>query len=239
MSSRDAPTDERQPIAGTHRTDALTDVALTLPIFVAYHVGVVFLPVRNAADVVTSRLAAYADHNRASYIGLTLAIGVVITLALLALGHRQKLRWESFALVAVEGVLYAMAMRYVASSVIGQLSLGVNGAPDSVLSNVVMSLGAGFYEELVFRLLIFGVGAKFLLHLDEWSPWVVYPVWALVSAAVFSGWHHVGPLGEPFELRTFVFRTVCGVVFTAIFAFRGFAPSVWTHTLYDVWVLVG
>ena len=33
----------------------LTDLALTLPIFLAYHLGVVFLPVRNAADMVTSR----------------------------------------------------------------------------------------------------------------------------------------------------------------------------------------
>lgn len=30
----------------------------------------------------------------------------------------------------------------------------------------------------------------------------------------------------------------CGLVLTAIYAFRGFAPAVWTHALYDVWVMV-
>jgi hypothetical protein len=54
---------------------------------------------------------------------------------------------------------------------------------------------------------------------------------------VFSGWHYFGQFGEPFELRSFVFRWVCGLVFTLIYVFRGFAPVVWTHALYDIWVL--
>ena len=41
-----------------------------------------------------------------------------------------------------------------------------------------------------------------------------------------------------FDGRVFVFRTVCGLVFTVIYATRGFAPAVWTHVTYDIWVLV-
>jgi hypothetical protein len=47
----------------------------------------------------------------------------------------------------------------------------------------------------------------------------------------------VGELGESFDMMTFVFRGVCGLVFTLIYQFRGFAPAVWTHALYDIWVL--
>ena len=61
---------------------------------------------------------------------------------------------------------------------------------------------------------------------------------AVVASALFSGWHYFGEFGEVFELRSFVFRFVCGLVFTVIYAFRGFAPVVWTHALYDVWVMV-
>jgi hypothetical protein len=63
-------------------------------------------------------------------------------------------------------------------------------------------------------------------------------LWAAFTALAFSGWHYVGEFADPFELRSFVFRTVCGLLFVAIYAFRGFAPAVWTHALYDVWVLV-
>ena len=38
------------------KSDAWTDLGLTLPIFVLYHLGVVFLPIRNAADPVTHEL---------------------------------------------------------------------------------------------------------------------------------------------------------------------------------------
>jgi hypothetical protein len=62
--------------------------------------------------------------------------------------------------------------------------------------------------------------------------------WGVVAAAVFSGWHYIGSLGDSFDMTSFVFRWVCGLVFTVIYWFRGFAPAVWTHALYDVWVLV-
>jgi hypothetical protein len=104
-----------------------------------------------------------------------------------------------------------------------------------------MSLGAGLYEEIAFRVVLYGFGVKIvrLLFTSTPSPkrWLLSLGWAVVAAAIFSGWHYVGELGESFELRSFVFRLVCGLVFTAIYAFRGFAPAVWTHTLYDIWVL--
>ncbi len=66
----------------------------------------------------------------------------------------------------------------------------------------------------------------------------VMVLWALACAAAFSAMHYVGPFGEPFEARSFVARAVLGLALTLVYASRGFAAAVWTHTLYDVWVLV-
>ena len=119
---------------------------------------------------------------------------------------------------------------------------GLGGGIGDRFAGLVMSLGAGFYEEIAFRVLLFGVGLKllklFVVAVDPLKRALVALGWAVVCAAVFSGWHYVGALGDPFEMRSFVFRWVCGLVFTAIYAFRGFAPVVWTHALYDIWVLV-
>ncbi|MCC6217791.1 MAG: CPBP family intramembrane metalloprotease [Polyangiaceae bacterium] len=217
------------------------DLALTLPIFVAYHLGVVFLPVRNAADFVTRELVALADHSVLGYSLLTLGLGGAYVAGLLVAGRRTALDWSRFALVAVEGIAYAIAMRLVAGWVVGKLSLGAFGG--GAFTGLVMSLGAGFYEEVAFRVVLYGLGARLLVLLLVKEPtaprrWLVRVGWAMVAAAVFSGWHYVGALGDPFEVRSFVFRWVCGVVFTLIYAARGFAPAVWTHALYDVWVLV-
>jgi hypothetical protein len=221
------------------KSDPLTDLALTLPIFVLYHLGVVLLPVRNAADPVTAELRALANHSMLLYAGLTLALGAAFVAVLWMLGRGHALETKRFALVAVEGALYAVLMRFAGAYAVGSLRLGPPGG-GGPFAGVVMSLGAGFYEEIVFRAGLFGLGAlgiKFFFGKGVQGV-ALMAGWALVAAAVFAGWHYVGALGDPWDVRSFVFRTVCGLVLTAIYVFRGFAPAVWTHALYDVWVMV-
>jgi hypothetical protein len=218
------------------------DLGLTLPIFVAYHLGVVFLPVRNAADVVTRELVTLADHSILAYSGLTLAIGAVYVGILLVLGRGHTLRWSRFGMVAAEGVLYAIAMRMAAAYVVGRLHLGGAGVVHDRFTGLVMALGAGFYEEIAFRVVLFGLGAKLLKILVPmpvpFKEKLLTVGWGVIAAGLFSAWHYIGPLGDPFQLQSFVFRWVCGMAFVAIYAFRGFAPAVWTHALYDIWVMV-
>jgi hypothetical protein len=222
------------------KSDAWTDLGLTLPIFLIYHLGVIFLPVRNAADPVTQELRALANQSLPLYAGLTLAVGVVFVLVLATLGRREELSGKRFALIAVEGALYALLMRFVGSYVVGSLRLAPGGEPFGAFSGLIMSLGAGFYEEIAFRVGLFGLGALILkMFFGKGLQGILLMAgWAVVAAAVFSGWHYVGALGDAFDLKSFVFRTVCGLVLTAIYVFRGFAPAVWTHALYDVWVMV-
>ena len=238
----DAPNEVTLPVRS--HDNAWTDIGLTLPIFLLYHTGVVFLPIRNAADVVTSRLVEFAERSLVTYIAFTATVGAVVVVLFLMLGQKRALRWQRFAMIAVEGIVYAVAMRVIAGYVVGQLRLDAGAAPQlGMFAGLVMSLGAGFYEELVFRVGIFAL----LGHLAQLallsSPTALkkslfWLGWATLSSMLFSGWHHFGEMGEPFTLSAFVFRWVSGLVFTLIFSLRGFATSVWTHTLYDVWVMV-
>jgi hypothetical protein len=233
--------DPRAPTpGGPARADPWSDLVLTLPMFIGYHLGVVFLPIRNAADVVTRELVALSNHDMGAYGGLTLGIGLVYVLVLGLAGRGHALRWQRFALMAAEGILYAVAMRLVAGYVVGRVFLG--GEPQSFFSGTVMSLGAGFYEELVFRVTLFGAGLRliriFVPFATSFRKMAVTIAWALVTSAAFSAWHYVGDLGDAFDAQSFLFRWVCGLVFVFIYAVRGFAPVVWTHTVYDFWVMV-
>lgn len=220
-----------------------TDLGLTLPIFVGYHLGVVLLPVRNAADLVTFELITLANNNMFAYSALTLAIAAVYVGVLWVAGRGRALRWDRFLWIGIEGIVYAFTMRLIAANVVGNLGLiGLARGIDSGFAGLVMSFGAGFYEEVMFRVILFGLGARLLIYLFPIpvpaKRFVVKVAWAVITAAIFSGWHYVGPMGDDFELVSFVFRWVCGIVFCFIYWFRGFAPVVWTHALYDVWVLV-
>src|SRR5882724_3964000 len=144
----------------------LADLALTLPIFIIYNLGVVWMDVQNAADVVTRELKGLANSSLPAYSGLTLAIGVVFAGILLVLGRGHTLRWQRFALVATEGILYAVAMRLVASYVVGKVHLDAGSPPGSdpgFFTSVVLSLGAGLYEEIAFRVGLYGLGRRVVL----------------------------------------------------------------------------
>ncbi len=239
----------KTPTPEYKRENAWTDLGLTLPIFLGYHLCVVFLPVRNAADWVTHEMAELASNDLRVYAAVTLAIGLVMVTSLVAIGRGHSLRLTRFVGIAIEAVVYAVAMRVVASSVVGQLKLDsmtpetLAPVQNSPFASIVLSMGAGFYEELAFRVCLFAVLGRLV-----WLAFVATPQpffklafwlsWAVLSSAAFSAWHHVGAYGEPFTMQAFVFRWVSGLAFTAIFALRGFAPAVWTHALYDIWVLV-
>src|SRR5271165_1732151 len=89
---------------------ALGDLALTLPVFLAYQVGVVFLDVRNASDLVTSRLLALSHGDRWTYFGLTGAIAAAMVAVFGVMGRGQAFRLRKLVQIAVEGAAYAVAM---------------------------------------------------------------------------------------------------------------------------------
>ena len=220
------------------------DLALTLPVFLTYQLGVVFLHVRNAADIVTSQLLDLARGDRLMYFGLTAAIGVAMVAFFAVAGRGQALRASKLVQIALEGAVYAVTMGVGTSWVVGKMFAGSHAiASEGPLVGLVMSLGAGFYEELAFRAVLFGLGAKLLVALlggrrSGARAVVITVAWAIACAAVFSGMHYVGALGDTFDARSFAARMVLGLALTGVYAARGFAAAVWTHALYDVWVLV-
>jgi hypothetical protein len=237
------------------RAGAWVDLGLTLPIFLVYQVAVVFLGVQNATDMVTGTLLRVSEGNRTTYLLATFAIGVIFAGAFALLGRGQAFRPSKFFQIAIEGVVYAVLMRLVAGYVVGSVFAGPPSIADQGrFVGFVMSLGAGFYEELTFRVILFGLGAKLLVFLFtkqrvditgtakaggfSLRTLGIMVAWSLVCAVIFSSVHYIGPMSDSFALPSFFFRLVLGLVLTLIFATRGFAAAGWTHALYDVWVLV-
>jgi hypothetical protein len=231
---------------------ALVDLGLTLPVFLLYHAGVVFLGVRNGSDIVTEALLRAADGDVRTYLGLTAAIGVTFIGAFAAVGRGEVFAPKKFVAILLEAAVYAIAMKAAVGYAVGRLFAGHVATGREAAVGLVMSLGAGFYEELAYRVLLFGLGAKALVLAFTpdrlalvgpnvgltWRGGLVTALWAAAASALFSGAHYVGPLADTFAPDTFVFRALLGLALTLVFATRGFAAAVWTHLVYDVWVLV-
>jgi len=244
---------QHDPQSLSAKPGAWAELALTLPVFLAYQLGVVFLHVRNATDLVTGQLLRISGGDLGTYLALTVGIALVLFVVFALLGRGQTLNGRKILQIMVEGAAYAIAMSTATSWVVGKLFAGVPAAAGGgPVTGLIMSLGAGFYEELAFRAVLFGLGAKLLVGLFAHQrvglvgeaprlslrAVLIMVAWAIVCAAVFSGMHYVGALGDPFDARSFVARAVLGLALTLVYAMRGFAAAVWTHALYDIWVLV-
>ncbi len=110
----------------------------------------------------------------------------------------------------------------------------------SLLANIITGIGAGIYEELVFRLIL--ICLLMLLFQDvlrlTHKKSIVLSV--LISAALFSAHHHIDLLSgqpnatDPFNLIKFAFRTIAGIYFAVLFAIRGFGITAGTHAFYNI-----
>lgn len=196
-----------------------------------------FLSVRNGFDPITDLLLALLQRSLGLYLGLTLGLAVALVLAVRWLGLSRSFQPLRLSMRLGEAVVYAVVMALVARNV-AAFTLGPRVSPGPIAA-VVLSFGAGFYEEIAFRVVLFGVGAFVIGKTQKGARALGLEVgWAFVAAAAFSAVHYVGSLSDDFSLKSFVFRLTCGLVLTAVYRLRGFATAVWTHALYDVGVMM-
>lgn len=167
---------------------------------------------------------------------LRLLMLVVVLLAAWSIRRRQ-VPWARVALVAaLEGTFYGLLLGPLAS-VMAESTRLMLVPSGRLVADLVGSLGAGLFEEAVFRLFLLSLLGLLFMRLCQTfaCPRVVGVVAAVVaSAALFSWFHHVGPGAQPFAPGVFVFRAMAGLLLGTLFVLRGFGVCVYTHVMYDV-----
>lgn len=107
---------------------------------------------------------------------------------------------------------------------------------------VVFSVGAGIYEELVFRLIVIAIVHMILSDVlalpKNWSAGGAIAL----SAVLFALYHpfdtHLPWGWDSADWGRFTFYILAGLYFAAIYVYRGFGIVAATHALYDVMVIV-
>jgi hypothetical protein len=167
----------------------------------------------------------YRDRPRAYgvvWLGMLIESGV-FALGLLCLSHLLFPALQAFS-----GVIAGPPVPVV---LLNATSPSLAGAWEQLIGYV----GAGIYEETLFRLLLFS-GLVLILRYVESPMWLAVTAAAAFSALAFAGAHHLGSEGEPFQPVIFLFRTCAGLYFTWVFQVRGFGIAVGAHAFYDVLV---
>ena len=221
----------------------LTSLLFVIPLMVAYEVGTRWY----ASDPVShlqQRIVAFNLMQQFfALLGATgqyMPAGAVASILVawhLARGDGWAARPTVLVAMAVESAMYAIplvALGYVFQHYL-PLYTPVAGSPRALL---VLSIGAGIYEELVFRLVAFNVLSVVLIDLLRFSRATALPVMVVTSAVAFSLYHYKPSGIEPFQWESFLFRTVAGIYFGLIFTTRGFGLTAGAHAGYDIAIVL-
>ncbi len=106
----------------------------------------------------------------------------------------------------------------------------------SLAPRLISYVGAGVYEEVMFRLALLPLCVHVLRSMFRMPGKWAAVMAVFVTSLTFSIAHYIGPAGESFSLFNFTFRTTAGCFFATVFLLRGFGITVGCHALYDVLV---
>lgn len=202
-------------------------------------------PIVNGVDAMFTALIQSVPYGSLGACLLALLAGVFFTVRDIKSGIEIK---TSYIIgMGFEAFLWAVIVYFNLAYVVTYL-MGGAGLPNqtggvaetSWLQNMSLSLGAGFYEEFFFRLILVKLFQLGLSAIGV-APTTIggrFSV-AIITAVLFSLAHFdfvLGATGEPFEWYAFTFRFVFGLCMSALFLARGFAVTAWTHAIYDVFV---
>ena len=193
---------------------------------------------------------------------------------------KKNVNWHHFAYIFIEGFVYGSLIFVFLKFIIQGLgdiidpnltmplsldsSIALRDYHTNIFQDFALAFGAGFYEEIIFRWLLFWALAylankfNFLKILKVESqdavigksriyqkskiqiPKVKFKdssFWTVVMVAslIYTLSHYLYPFGDVFSIYTILYRLFFGLIMFFIFAKRSAATAVWSHTIYDLW----
>jgi membrane protease YdiL (CAAX protease family) len=232
----------------TESARPLVSLLFVAPMLLVYEAGVLLQgprAMRNGADVWLRQLLELIGF------GQYFLLPILTTVILLAWHHTTRQQWRCrsgvLGRMLVESLVFGIVLMmiaqlqgslFAASASAISLATGESAASPNatgLIGHIVGYVGAGIYEELLFRLMLLPTVAA-SVRLAGGSPRLSIVVAVILTSLVFSAAHYqmFTAAGEPFAWFSFVFRFLAGVFFSLLFLYRGFGIAAGSHTLYDI-----
>jgi hypothetical protein len=202
-----------------------------------------------AAYYGTGLLAPYHLNKALRYFGGATAWlpPLLIVLVLLAQQALRRERWQVHPWVLVgmlaESLFWVvplLGISLITGKMFPQAATTGMTVGEEVLKSILVAVGAGIYEEFVFRLLLIGLAMLIFVDLLDLPNDGVAVAAVIGAGALFSIYHFVGRpiIREEFPWYEFIFRTVAGIYLGGVFYYRGFGIVVGAHAFWNVYVFL-
>lgn len=232
----------KQYFTNTHTL--LYSFLLSVPLFLIYESLILISQpnaehlVRISVDVWMKSIFTYLGVNAVSF--SLLAMMLIGFFILYKERERLKeIKLKYFPIMLIECLFYAVIVAFISNTLV---SLVFNMAASdpvqslSYLQKLALSLGAGLYEELFFRVILVSL-LILLFNKIFGKKWAAITAAITLSALLFSAVHYMGSMGDLFTFNSFAYRFIFGLILNGLYIWRGFGVAAWTHALYDVLVI--
>jgi membrane protease YdiL (CAAX protease family) len=161
-----------------------------------------------------------------------LAIFVILFASHILRRDRWMVRWETLLGMALESVALAIPVMVLGFALSHYFPLQAT-AGSAITDALALAVGAGVYEEVVFRLILLTLLSLILRDAFGMTRIAAGGLMIFTSGVLFSAYHYLSPY-ESFSFHTFTFRGLAGVYFAVLFLVRGFGVTAGSHAAYDV-----
>jgi len=236
----------------TLSTRPLHVLVFLLPLVLLYELGSIFYLSDSSGSIVET-ISAYrllsSFMSALGAPGLYLPGAVILTVLLVwhvLERHRWQLKPSVILGMTLESALWVLPLlvfavvwqRHAPAALSADPQVLIPLADHPWQARLTLAIGAGLYEELLFRLVLI-TGVHFIVaDLMKLPSSTAYVVAAVASALSFALYHDVRLATGGVDLRLVGFLSIAGLYFAVLFVLRGFGIAVGTHALYDVMALI-
>lgn len=230
----------------TTTNNMLYSYLLAVPLLLLYEALIIIsqpassFPVRISVDVWFKSFFELFGLNSLTFT-LIVAVGFGIYVFSKEREQVKSLRYSFFPILLIESTIFAVVVSMISQSLVGLLvGIAQNGGEIvefSILQQIALSLGAGLYEELFFRVILVSL-LVWLFSFMFSKKWASNIAAVVLAAMLFSAVHYIGSFGDPFTIGSFMYRFIFGLFLNVIYVTRGFGVAAWTHAIYDLLVIL-
>ena len=214
----------------------------TIPLFFIYEVGIIFLSkddilvVRNGADFLMRSILESFGIFGLYGLGAIFLIGFIITYIYFFNDKSNKsIRADYLFIMVFESVCWALVLYFLLSKFMLVL---MNPIGKTITQQVTLAVGAGIYEEFLFRVMLISGLTGIIGFVFLWREKVRKAAALIIAAGIFSAFHFVGDYGDFFSMELFLLRFFAGIVLGILYIARGFGITAYAHSIYDLIVLI-
>jgi len=234
MSESDSVPDPEPRLYGRLILRPLNQLVVIAPLLLVFHIA--------SAYIGSNLLVPHFMQIAFQWLGASghLLPPLLIVTVLLCQHVMKKEPWQVDFMAAggtiLESIVWTLPL-LTAGWIIGSNTEAAIDHSQVYLHNCIEAIGAGIYEEFIFRMVLIQVGSILLIDLANLKKDRVMIFLILFSALIFSACHFSS--GELFGAETmnwekFVFLSTAGVWWSVLFLWRGYGVAACCHIAWNI-----